>query len=39
MRFVQALHWLREIPPSDDGSIWKRLLAILKTPIMGGHSG
>jgi hypothetical protein len=30
VRFVQALHWLRDMLPSDDGSIWKRLLAILK---------
>jgi hypothetical protein len=35
MRFVQALHWLRDMLPSDDGSIWKRLLAILKDPNHG----
>jgi hypothetical protein len=35
MRFVQALHWLRDMLPSDDGSIWKRLLAILKDPDHG----
>jgi|HubBroStandDraft_6_1064221.scaffolds.fasta_scaffold621073_1 hypothetical protein len=35
MRFVQALHWLRDMLPSDDGSIWKRLLAILKDPHHG----
>jgi hypothetical protein len=35
MRFVQALHWLRDMLPSDDGSIWKRLQAILKDPDHG----
>ena len=30
MRFVQALHWLRDLLPSDDGRILKRLIAILK---------
>jgi len=30
MRFVQALHWLRDMLPSDDGSLQKRLLSILK---------
>jgi hypothetical protein len=34
MRFVQALHWLRDILPSDDGSLHKRLISILKDP---GH--
>jgi hypothetical protein len=29
MRFVQALHWLRDMLPSDDGHIMKRLVAIL----------
>jgi hypothetical protein len=35
MRFVQALHWLRDMLPSDDGSIHKRLLSILKDPHHG----
>ena len=30
MRFVQALHWLRDMLPSDDGSLRKRLVSILK---------
>lgn len=30
MRFVQALHWLRDMLPSDDGSLGKRLISILK---------
>lgn len=30
MRFVQALYWLRDMLPSDDGRIMKRLVAILK---------
>ena len=34
MRFVQALYWLRDMLPSDDGRILKRLVAILKDP---GH--
>jgi hypothetical protein len=34
MRFVQALHWLRDMLPSDDGSLRKRLVSILKDP---GH--
>jgi hypothetical protein len=34
MRFVQALYWLRDVLPSDDGRILKRLAAILKDP---GH--
>lgn len=29
MRFVQALHWVRDMLPSDDGSIRNRLIAIL----------
>jgi hypothetical protein len=29
MRFVQALHWLRDMLPSDDGSLRKRLVSIL----------
>jgi hypothetical protein len=32
MRFVQALHWLRDMFPSDDGSLRKRLISILKDP-------
>lgn len=35
MRFVQALHWLRDMLPSDDGTIWRRLLALLKDPSDG----
>ena len=34
MRFVQALHWLRDRLPSDDGSLRKRFVPFLKTPIM-----
>jgi len=34
MRFVQALHWLRDMLPSDDGSLHKRLVSILRDPIM-----
>jgi hypothetical protein len=30
MRFVQALHWLRDMLPSDDGTLRKRLISILK---------
>ena len=30
MRFVQALHWIRDMLLSDDGSIRQRLLNILK---------
>jgi hypothetical protein len=30
MRFVQALHWLRDMLPSDDGSLRKRLVSILR---------
>lgn len=30
MRFVQALHWLRDMLPSDDGSLHRRLISILK---------
>jgi hypothetical protein len=30
MRFVQALHWLRDMLPSDDGTLRKRLASILK---------
>jgi hypothetical protein len=34
-RFVQALHWLRDMLPSDDGSLRKRLVSILKDPDHG----
>jgi hypothetical protein len=32
---VQALHWLRDMLPSDDGSLHKRLVSILKDPDHG----
>lgn len=35
MRFVQALYWLRDMLPSDDGRLLKRLVAILKDPDHG----
>jgi hypothetical protein len=35
MRFVQALHWLRDMLPSDDGSLRNRLLSILRDPDYG----
>jgi len=35
MRFVQALYWVRDMLPSDDGRILKRLVAILKDPRHG----
>jgi hypothetical protein len=35
MRFVQAIHWLRDMLPSDDGSLRKRLVSILKDPDHG----
>jgi hypothetical protein len=35
MRFVQALHWLRDMLPTDDGSFGKRLVSILKDPNHG----
>jgi hypothetical protein len=35
MRLVQALHWLRDMLPSDDGSLRKRLVSILKDPDHG----
>jgi hypothetical protein len=35
MRFVQALHWLRDMLPSDDGSLHKRLVSILRDPDHG----
>jgi hypothetical protein len=34
MRLVQALHWLRDMLPSDDGSLRRRLISILRDP---GH--
>jgi hypothetical protein len=30
MRFVQALHWLRDMLPSDDGGLRRRLISILR---------
>jgi hypothetical protein len=35
MRFVQALVWLRDILPSDDGQLRRRLLSILRDPQHG----
>jgi hypothetical protein len=35
MRFVQALHWLRELLPSDDGGLRRRLISILRNPDHG----
>jgi hypothetical protein len=35
MRFVQALHWMRDMLSSDDGSLCKRLLKILNDPVNG----
>ena len=35
MRLVQALHWLRDMLPSDDGSLRKRLISILRDPDHG----
>jgi len=35
MRFVQALHWLRDMLPSDDRTLHKRLISILKDPDHG----
>lgn len=35
MRLVQALHWLRDMLPSDKDSIQKRLKAILNDPVHG----
>jgi hypothetical protein len=32
---MRTVHWLRDMRPSDDGSIRKRLLAILKDPNHG----
>ena len=35
MRFVQALHWLRDMLPSDDGGLHRRLISILRNPDHG----
>lgn len=35
MRFVQALDWLRDMLPSDDGQLRRRLLSILRDPQHG----
>src|SRR5580704_4043415 len=35
MRVVQALHWLRDMLPSDDGNLHRRLVSILKDPDHG----
>jgi hypothetical protein len=35
MRVVQALHWLRDMLPGDNGRIMKRLRAILNDPAQG----
>ena len=35
MRFVQALHWLRDMLPSDDGGLRRRLISILRDPDRG----
>jgi hypothetical protein len=35
MRFVQALHWLREMLPSDDGRLRRRLISILRDQYHG----
>ncbi len=35
MRYVQALHWVRDMLPSDDGSLRNRLVKILKDPDHG----
>src|SRR5258708_33133746 len=35
MRFVQALQWLRDMLPSDDGCICKRFVSILRDPDHG----
>jgi len=35
MRFVQALHWLRDMLPSDDGGLRCRLISILRNPDHG----
>lgn len=35
MRFVQALYWLRDLLPSDDGQLRRRLVSILRDPAHG----
>jgi hypothetical protein len=35
MRFVQALHWLRDLLPADQDRILKRLQAIVSDPAYG----
>ena len=35
MRLVQALHWLRDMLPSDDGALRRRLISILRDPDRG----
>jgi hypothetical protein len=35
MRLVQALHWLRDMLPSDDGALRRRLISILRAPDRG----
>ncbi len=35
MRFVQALYWLRDMLPADDGSLRKRLRKLLNDPLNG----
>jgi hypothetical protein len=35
MRYVQALGWLRDLLPSDDGQLRRRLLSILRDPQHG----
>jgi hypothetical protein len=35
MRFVQALDWLRDMLPSDDGQLRRRLVSILRDPDHG----
>jgi hypothetical protein len=35
MRFVQALHWLRDMLPSDDGGLRRRLISVLRDPYHG----
>jgi len=35
MRLVQALHWLRDMLPSDDGALRRRLISILRNPDHG----
>ena len=35
MRFVQALYWLRDMLPSDDGGLRRRLISILRDPDHG----